>query len=84
MKKLKILGIIRHALTFIGGALVVSGKLDSETAQTVSGAFLTIVGGIWSAFSPEESIRQTIYRGEVSKSFVSSTFSPSHLSIKGL
>ena len=53
-KKNKILGILRHLLTFAGGALVISGKVDSETAQTVSGALLTVVGGLWSVFAPEK------------------------------
>lgn len=48
MKKEMILGIVRHALTFAGGVLVMKGYVQEQTATELSGAFLTLFGGIWS------------------------------------
>lgn len=41
-------GIIRHALTFAGGILVMKGLVDEPIWAEVSGAILTLVGGVWS------------------------------------
>lgn len=46
--KEKTLGIIRHALTFIGGVLVTQGILDDALFLELSGAVMTLVGGVWS------------------------------------
>ena len=43
-----ILGIIRHALTFTGGILVMQGYVQEDTDTELSGAFLTLFGGVWS------------------------------------
>jgi hypothetical protein len=48
MKKEMILGIVRHALTFAGGVLVMKGYVQEATATELSGAFLTLFGGVWS------------------------------------
>jgi predicted amino acid dehydrogenase len=48
MTKEQILGIIRHALTFAGGVLITKGIIDSATFAELSGAALTLIGGIWS------------------------------------
>jgi hypothetical protein len=48
MKKEQILGIIRHALTFAGGVLVTKGLIDEGMVTELSGAAMTLVGGIWS------------------------------------
>jgi hypothetical protein len=48
MTKEQILGIIRHALTFAGGVLITRGIIDEATFTELSGAALTLVGGIWS------------------------------------
>lgn len=48
MNKEQILGIIRHALTFAGGFLVVSGKIDESTLTEGVGAALALVGILWS------------------------------------
>ncbi len=42
------LAMLRHLLTFGGGALVAKGYADEATVQAVSGALLTIVGAVWS------------------------------------
>jgi hypothetical protein len=48
MTKEQILGIIRHALTFAGGILITKGIVDDATFAELSGAALTLIGGIWS------------------------------------
>lgn len=42
------LAMIRHVLTFAGGAIVARGYLDAATAEAVTGAVLTLVGAAWS------------------------------------
>ena len=46
--KEKTLGIIRHALTFLGGVLVTQGVLDDALFMELFGAVMTLVGGVWS------------------------------------
>lgn len=49
MSKDKIMGIIRHVLTFGGGFLVSFGLVDDANAWAeISGAVVAAVGGIWS------------------------------------
>jgi hypothetical protein len=48
MTKEQILGIARHALTFIGGILIMKGITDEGTWTEISGSILTLAGGIWS------------------------------------
>jgi len=48
MTKEKVLGIVRHALTFLGGVLVMQGVVDETIYLELSGAVITLVGGIWS------------------------------------
>lgn len=48
MKKEQILGLIRHTLTFVGGLLVMKGLVDETIITEVVGAFVTLVGGMWS------------------------------------
>lgn len=48
MKKEQILGIVRHTITFLGGILVMKGIIDSATLTELSGALITLIGGIWS------------------------------------
>ena len=44
----KVLGIIRHALTFAGGVLVTNGIIDDAMFTELFGAAMTLIGGIWS------------------------------------
>jgi hypothetical protein len=44
-------GLIRHSLTFVGGILVMKGIVDEPVWAEISGAVLTLVGGIWSIIS---------------------------------
>ena len=47
----KVLGILRHALTFVGGLIVTKGFIDESLYLELSGALLTIIGGVWSVLS---------------------------------
>ena len=47
----KVLGILRHALTFVGGLIVTKGLIDESLYLELSGAILTIIGGVWSVLS---------------------------------
>lgn len=49
MNWLFIQGLIRHLLTFGGGALVAQGHIDPDQAEVATGAILSIGGVIWSA-----------------------------------
>ena len=51
----KLAGIIRHALTFAAGILVVTGKASPEDANTLAGGLMGLVGLGWSIFAPEKS-----------------------------
>ena len=46
-----ILGIIRHVLTTLGGALVASGTIDNTQLQTGAGAVAVIIGIGWSVWA---------------------------------
>ena len=54
MKKTQILGVIRHVLTFGGGFLVAKGTVDESTAAQLTAAIITVIGSLWSIFSPEK------------------------------
>ena len=48
LTKEQILGIIRHALTFVGGICVMKGLVDETTVTAVVGGAMTLAGAIWS------------------------------------
>ena len=48
LSKDQFLGIVRHVLTFVGGFLVMQGLVDETMATEMSGAIVTLAGGIWS------------------------------------
>lgn len=48
LTKEQILGIVRHALTFIGGIVVARGLVDETLVTECIGAALTLTGAIWS------------------------------------
>lgn len=54
MNKEKIMGLVRHILTFGGGYAVAQGWVDEETMLTLVGAAITIGGTAWSIFAPEK------------------------------
>lgn len=49
--KEKVLGLVRHALTFVGGLAVAKGLLDESLVVEVIGGLMTLVGSIWSISS---------------------------------
>ncbi len=49
--KEQLLGILRHALTFVGGILVMKGIVDDATLSELTGAVLTLAGGVWSVIN---------------------------------
>ena len=48
LTKEQILGIVRHALTFIGGIVVMKGLIDEATLTEIIGGLITLTGTIWS------------------------------------
>lgn len=50
MSKERILGIVRHTLTFVGGVLVMKGLVDETIATEIIGGVMTLAGTIWSIF----------------------------------
>jgi hypothetical protein len=50
----KILGLIRHVLTFVGGIIVAKGLAESSLTEEIIGGILTVVGGVWSVISKKK------------------------------
>jgi hypothetical protein len=50
MSKERILGVVRHTLTFVGGILVMKGIIDEGMASEIIGGVMTLTGTIWSIF----------------------------------
>ena len=48
LTKEQILGIVRHALTFIGGIVVMKGLVDETLVTGIIGGAMTLTGAIWS------------------------------------
>ena len=48
LTKEQILGIVRHALTFIGGIVVMKGLVDETLVTELIGGAMTLPGAIWS------------------------------------
>jgi hypothetical protein len=44
----QLLGLIRHALTFVGGIIVAKGLVDESLSEEVIGGVMTLVGAVWS------------------------------------
>jgi len=51
MNKEKVLGLLRHTLTFVGGILIAKGLVDETMLAEVVGALITIIGGVWSVLN---------------------------------
>jgi len=45
------LGLIRHALTFVGGILIAKGLITESVSFDIIGGVMTLVGSIWSVLS---------------------------------
>lgn len=55
MNKDIVLGLIRHALTSIGGAIIVSkGFSDSATVDIIVGGLVAAIGVIWSVMDKKK------------------------------
>ncbi len=50
----QIFGIVRHALTAAGGALVAKGVIDEAGLTEAVGALVTLIGVIWSAMAKKD------------------------------
>lgn len=48
MTREQILGIVRHALTFVGGVLVAKGFANEASITELIGSAMTLVGAVWS------------------------------------
>ena len=48
MTKEQVMGIVRHALTFVGGILIVKGIASEGIVTEAIGAIVTAVGAVWS------------------------------------
>ena len=55
LSKEQILGIARHALTFIGGIVVMKGLIDEATLTEIIGGVITLAGTIWSVIEKNKS-----------------------------
>jgi hypothetical protein len=53
MSKERILGVVRHTLTFVGGLLVMKGIIDEAITSEIIGGIMTLTGTIWSIFEKE-------------------------------
>lgn len=51
MNKEEILGLVRHALTFVGGVLVTKGLLEAGLMQEAIGAVMTLTGVVLSVLN---------------------------------
>jgi hypothetical protein len=57
-KKKLLLALIRHVLTFLGGALVVN-DIDSGLVNEAVGGILTTVGAVWSISDKKDFLNDT-------------------------
>jgi len=48
VNKEQVLGLIRHALTFVGGCLVANGILTDAISSDIVGSCMALIGAIWS------------------------------------
>ena len=48
MSKEQILGLIRHILTSVGGAVIMLGYFDEALVTEVTGGLMTAIGFVWS------------------------------------
>jgi hypothetical protein len=55
MKKEKVLGIVRHTLTFVGGILITKGLIDETLSMEITGGVIALIGSVWSVFEKNKS-----------------------------
>jgi hypothetical protein len=56
ISKEQFLGLVRHAITFIGGIIVAKGNLDPSALDTIVGVAVSVAGLIWSLMSEEKTL----------------------------
>lgn len=44
-------GVIRHALTFVGGGVSANGLATGSEIEAIAGAVTTIIGFVWSLYN---------------------------------
>ena len=49
--KEQVLGLVRHALTFVGGILIAKGLVGDSVATDIIGGLMTVIGSIWSVLA---------------------------------
>jgi hypothetical protein len=54
LTKEQVLGIVRHALTFIGGIVVMKGLVDEAVVTEIIGGAMTLTGAIWSIIDKKQ------------------------------
>lgn len=54
MNRVVVLGVIRHALTFVGGIFVAKGLVDETLLPEITGAVITLVGAVWSILDKKQ------------------------------
>ncbi len=52
-------GLVRHALTAVGGGLITQGVVTSGDVEIISGAIIAIGGVVWSAISKWRANKKT-------------------------
>jgi hypothetical protein len=60
LTKEQIMGIIRHALTFVGGIVVMKGLVDEAAITEIIGGAMTLTGAIWSIIN-KTSLKREVF-----------------------
>jgi hypothetical protein len=50
----QVLGLVRHALTFVGGIIVAKGLVEGVLFEEILGAVMTLIGAGWSIVSKKK------------------------------
>jgi len=54
LTKDQVLGITRHALTFVGGILIMKGLVDEALFTEITGGVMALVGAVWSIIDKKQ------------------------------
>ena len=57
MTQAQLLGIVRHALTFVGGILVLKGYVTDASFLELSGLITTAIGAVWSVVDKTKNLK---------------------------
>lgn len=55
-----ILGVVRAILAAVGGYFVSKGVIDEGVLNSVIGALMVIITGVWSVISKRKAVRQNV------------------------